>query len=51
MINRSQVALLSEYLGPVVLCVITVFKPLARIIIVILKIVLSDLILNRQGWV
>ena len=29
----SKVALLSEYLGPVVLCVVTVFKPLARIII------------------
>ena len=38
-IVSCKVALLSEYLGPVVLCVITVFKPLARSIIIILIII------------
>jgi len=36
-----RVALLSEYLGPVVLCVVTVFKPLARMGLIFVIIYLS----------
>ena len=49
-----KVALLSEYLGPVVLCVITVFKPLARIIIIVITVItitilLLDVVVTRQA--